>query len=143
MTDSSDVSERTLEEIYAPQYETAVKQGGAGAVMCSYNWQGSIKGLFEAWYPGQEDGNAIAALLFGDVDPSGRLTETFPASQSDIPEQRPAQWPGVTMPGDSVGRIRSTARACWLAIAGMTPRGSHPCFRSDSGLTTRRFSTRG
>jgi beta-glucosidase len=66
-------------------------------------WQGSIKGLFEAWYPGQEDGNAIAALLFGDVDPSGRLTETFPASQSDIPEQGPAQWPGVTVPGDSVG----------------------------------------
>ena len=66
-------------------------------------WQSSIKGLFEAWYPGQEDGNAIAALLFGDVDPSARLTEMFPASQGDIPEQSPAQWPGVSAPGDSVG----------------------------------------
>ena len=42
MTDSSDVSERTLEEIYAPQYETAVKQGSAGAVMCSLNRINSV-----------------------------------------------------------------------------------------------------
>jgi beta-glucosidase len=42
MTDSSYVSERTLEEIYAPQYETAVKQGGAGAVMCSLNRINSV-----------------------------------------------------------------------------------------------------
>lgn len=66
-------------------------------------WVDSIKGLFEAWYPGQEDGNAIAALLFGDVDPSGRLPETFPAAESDIPEQSAAQWPGVNVPGDTVG----------------------------------------
>jgi beta-glucosidase len=42
MTDSSDVSERALEEIYGPQYETAVRQGGAGAVMCSYNRINSV-----------------------------------------------------------------------------------------------------
>jgi len=42
MTDSSDLSERTLEEIYAPQYETVVTQGGAGAVMCSYNRINSV-----------------------------------------------------------------------------------------------------
>jgi hypothetical protein len=42
MTDSSYVSERTLEEIYAPQYETAVKQCGAGAVMCSLNRINSV-----------------------------------------------------------------------------------------------------
>ncbi len=59
-------------------------------------WLRQIKALFEAWYPGQEDGNAIAALLFGDVDPSARLPETFPASQSDIPTQTPQQFPGAT-----------------------------------------------
>jgi beta-glucosidase len=45
-------------------------------------WLNEIAGVFEAWYPGQQDGNAIAALLFGDVDPSGHLPETFPASAS-------------------------------------------------------------
>ena len=58
-------------------------------------WLSSVKGLFEAWYPGQEDGNAIAALLYGDVDPSARLPETFPAAQADLPLRSARQWPGV------------------------------------------------
>jgi beta-glucosidase len=43
-------------------------------------WLREVAGVFEAWYPGQQDGNAIAALLYGDVNPSGHLPETFPAS---------------------------------------------------------------
>jgi beta-glucosidase len=43
-------------------------------------WLSNVAGVFEAWYPGQQDGNAIAALLFGDVNPSGHLPETFPAN---------------------------------------------------------------
>jgi beta-glucosidase len=45
-------------------------------------WLRDVAGVFEAWYPGQQDGNAIAALLYGDVDPSGHLPETFPANPS-------------------------------------------------------------
>ncbi|MGC1286457.1 MAG: glycoside hydrolase family 3 C-terminal domain-containing protein [Streptosporangiaceae bacterium] len=45
-------------------------------------WLRDVAGVFEAWYPGQQDGNAIAALLFGDVNPSGHLPETFPANAS-------------------------------------------------------------
>src|SRR5580704_4569101 len=37
-------------------------------------WLSSVKGVLEAWYPGQEDGTAIASLLFGTADPSGHLT---------------------------------------------------------------------
>jgi beta-glucosidase len=68
-------------------------------------WLSRIKGLFEAWYPGQQDGNAIAALLFGDVDPSARLPETFPRSQREIPTQTPRQFPGIT---DAQGVPQST-----------------------------------
>ena len=58
-------------------------------------WLNQVKGVLEAWYPGQEDGNAIAATLFGDVNPSGHLPVTFPKSLADVPASTPAQWPGV------------------------------------------------
>ena len=58
-------------------------------------WLSSVKGVLEAWYPGQEDGSAIAALLFGSVDPSGHLTVTFPTSLSQVPASTTAQWPGA------------------------------------------------
>ena len=57
-------------------------------------WLANVKGLLEAWYPGIEDGNAIAAILFGDVNPSAKLPETFPRSESDLPTSTPQQYPG-------------------------------------------------
>jgi beta-glucosidase len=57
-------------------------------------WAGAVRGIIESWYPGQEYGNAIAALLFGDVNPSGKLPVTFPASLADVPARTTAQWPG-------------------------------------------------
>ena len=58
-------------------------------------WIDKVAGVLEAWYPGQESGNAIAALLFGDVNPSGKLPVTFPTSLAQVPASTPAQWPGV------------------------------------------------
>jgi beta-glucosidase len=58
-------------------------------------WLSSVKGVLEAWYPGQEDGAAIASVLFGDMDPSGHLPETFPTSLSEIPTASRSQFPGV------------------------------------------------
>jgi beta-glucosidase len=58
-------------------------------------WLSSVKGVLEAWYPGQEDGTAIANVLFGNYNPSGHLTVTFPTSLSQVPASTTAQWPGV------------------------------------------------
>ena len=58
-------------------------------------WLDQVQGVLEAWYPGETDGAAAAALLFGDVDPSGKLPVTFPASLAQLPEQTAAQYPGV------------------------------------------------
>lgn len=48
-------------------------------------WLGSAKGVLEAYLGGQALGGAIADLLFGDANPSGRLAETFPVRLSDNP----------------------------------------------------------
>jgi beta-glucosidase len=58
-------------------------------------WVNQVQGIVEAWYPGQEDGNAIAAVLFGDVNPSGKLPMTFPVSDSQVPANTQAQYPGI------------------------------------------------
>ena len=46
-----------------------------------------IKGLLYGFYPGQEGGNAIAQALFGDYNPSGKLPQTMPMSDSQLPDR--------------------------------------------------------
>jgi beta-glucosidase len=58
-------------------------------------WLSKVRGVVEAWYPGQQSGNAIAALLFGDTNFSGKLPVTFPSSLDQVPAHTAAQWPGV------------------------------------------------
>jgi beta-glucosidase len=48
-------------------------------------WLGSVPAVLEAWYPGERGGHAIARLLFGKSNPSGRLPLSFPANVSDLP----------------------------------------------------------
>lgn len=62
-------------------------------------WASSVPAILQAWYPGEEDGNAVAAVLFGDVNPSGKLPLTFPMQLSDLPANTTAQYPGVLVNG--------------------------------------------
>ena len=50
-------------------------------------WLNDVSALIEAWYPGQEAGNAIADVLFGKAEPGGRLPQTFPVRWEDNPTQ--------------------------------------------------------
>ena len=81
--------------VAAANPRTVVVLNTGGAVLMP--WIGKVAGLIEDWYPGEEDGSAIAAVLFGDVDPSGRLPITFPVSQARSAIHTVAQWPGINL----------------------------------------------
>ncbi|WP_322029570.1 beta-glucosidase family protein [Paraburkholderia sp. J76] len=49
-------------------------------------WLASVHGVVEAWYPGVQGGQAIADILFGDVNPSAKLPITFPRQEADLPQ---------------------------------------------------------
>ena len=60
-------------------------------------WASDVEAIVETWYPGQEDGHATASVLFGDVDPAGRLPVTFGRRIDDYPAATEAQYPGVAL----------------------------------------------
>ena len=59
-------------------------------------WLKEVQGVLEAWYPGEEDGTAVAKVLTGAVDPSGRLPITFPTSAAAQPITSAEEFPGLS-----------------------------------------------
>lgn len=59
-----------------------VLTGGSAAVREAW---ADAPAVVVAWYPGQEQGNALADILYGDINPSGRLSSTWPASVGQLP----------------------------------------------------------
>lgn len=66
-----------------------------GAAIDMRGWIGDAKAIVEAWFPGQEGGSAIAEVLFGKINPSGKLPVTFPMKWEDCSAY------GSYKPGDS------------------------------------------
>jgi len=75
------------------QPNTAVVIHTPGAVLMP--WLAEVSAVLCAFFPGQMDGAALAPVLFGDVNPSGRLPVTFPVSDAQSPVSSVAQYPGI------------------------------------------------
>jgi beta-glucosidase len=76
--------------------KVVVVVNGPGAVLMPWlEDEGGVGAVVMQWYPGQEMGNALADILWGDTNPSGRLPLTFPRAETDGPLQTPQQYPGV------------------------------------------------
>ncbi len=69
-----------------------------GAPVAMSDWIGGVDAVLEGWMMGQAGGEAIADILFGRVNPSGKLAETFPLKLADTPAY--LNWPG------EAGRVR-------------------------------------
>lgn len=58
-------------------------------------WVKEVPAIVQAWYLGSEAGNAIASILLGDVNPSGKLPFTFPVSLQDVGAHQLGEYPGT------------------------------------------------
>jgi len=85
--------DQLVQQVAAANPRTIVVMKSGSAILMP--WVGAVPAILEAWYPGEEDGNAVAGVLFGDVNPSGKLPLTFPVNVADLPANTPAQYPGV------------------------------------------------
>ena len=56
-----------------------------GSAVTMADWVDKVNAIVEAWYPGEEGGNAIADVLFGDYNPGGKLPITFPKTTGQLP----------------------------------------------------------
>ncbi len=81
-----------------PRSVVVLQTGGPVAMP----WADDVSAILQAWYPGQEAGNAIADVLCGHADPGGRLSQTFPRVWADNPthSQDRQVYPGMS------GRVR-------------------------------------
>ena len=83
-----------IQKIVQANPRTAVVLMGGGAVEMD-DWVAQVPALLYAWYPGLEGGNALARVLFGDVNPSGKLPCTFPKKLADSPAHALHAYPGT------------------------------------------------
>ena len=83
---------RLISSVAAANPHTIVVLNTASAV--TMPWLSKVAGVIEVWFPGQTAGTAIAQVLFGDVNPSGKLPVTFPASDRQGPARTRSEYPG-------------------------------------------------
>ena len=81
-----DGQDRLVEMIVRANPRTAVVLETGGPVLMP--WIGETAAVLEAWYAGQKGGEAIAEILSGAVNPSGRLPVTFPVSETQVPHPK-------------------------------------------------------
>jgi beta-glucosidase len=84
-------------------------------------WLASVNAVLEVWFPGQQGGPAIADLLFGAVNPSGKLPITFPASVSQLPNPVIATPPDSTTPFPVDYSAGFNVGYKWYDSQGLTP----------------------
>jgi beta-glucosidase len=76
--------------VVAANQRTIVVLATGGPVLMP--WIDQVPAALVSWYGGQEQGNALADVLFGDVNPSGKLPVTFPRNDQDTPVSKPSQY---------------------------------------------------
>jgi beta-glucosidase len=102
-----------------------------GGVVRTSGWQDGVAAIVEGWLLGQAGGGAVADVLFGAVNPSGRLTETVPVRLEDSPSH-------LTFPGE-FGHVRY-GEDIFVGYRGFDARGTAVSYPFGHGLSYTTFS---
>ncbi len=116
-------------------------------------WLNAVSAVLQAWYPGQRGGEAIASILFGDVNPSGRLPISFPQHADQLPRPKPVVPPGINSDAASdAGAGDSSALPSWdvtyqeganVGYRWFAAQGTRPLFPFGYGLSYTDFTFTG
>ncbi len=123
-----------VERVAAANPHTIVVLETAGPVLTP--WRDRVEAIVEAWYPGSAGGTAIARVLFGDVDPGGRLPATFPRRERELPTAgNRRRYPGV-------GDVVHYTEGVLVGYRWYDRRRIKPAFPFGHGLSYTRFAFR-
>jgi len=120
-----------IQQMAAANKNTIVVMTSGGSVDMN-SWVDRVPALLEAWYPGQEGGTALAEVLFGDVNPSGRLPITFERRWADNPTH------DSYYPAAGTNRV-VYKEGVFVGYRGYEHNGTKPLFPFGSGLSYTTF----
>jgi len=104
----------------------------SGGNVDMHRWLDKVPALLHAWYPGQEGGNALAKILFGDINPSAKLPVTFEVSETDNPAFK-------SYPSDESGENVRYGEGIFVGYRGYDHFGIDPQFPFGFGLSYTQF----
>jgi beta-glucosidase len=120
-----------IREIAAQNKNTIVVVTSGGGVDMNA-WHDRVRAIVQAWYPGQEGGTALAEIIFGDVNPSGRLPATFERRWEDNPVH------GSYYPEGDTKRV-VYKEGVFVGYRGYESKGTKPLFPFGHGLSYTTF----
>ncbi|WP_286928973.1 MULTISPECIES: glycoside hydrolase family 3 protein [Aeromicrobium] len=123
-----------IREVAAANRRTIVVLTASAAVQTS-DWEDDVRSVLHNWYGGQEQGSAIARILFGDVNPSGKLPLTIPVDEESTPVSDEDQYPGD-------GLDQQFSEGIFVGYRGYEERGIEPSYPFGHGLSYTRFDYR-
>jgi beta-glucosidase len=104
----------------------------SGGNVDMHRWLDKVPALLHAWYPGQEGGNALAKILFGDINPSAKLPVTFEVSETDNQAFK-------SYPSDESGENVRYEEGIFVGYRGYDHFGIDPLFPFGFGLSYTQF----
>jgi beta-glucosidase len=104
----------------------------SGGNIDMHRWLGKVPAILHAWYPGQEGGNALAKILFGEVNPSGKLPVSFEANETDNPAFK-------SYPSDASGENVHYDEGIFVGYRAYDRQGIQPLFPFGYGLSYTQF----
>ncbi len=128
-------ADQLIQAVVAANPHTIVVLANSGPV--TMPWLNSVPAVVETYFGGQETGNALADVLWGDVDPSGKLTNTYPTSDTAVP-------PGVTNPWATANNLNvNYGDDINVGYKGYDTAGITPLFPFGYGLSYTTFGYSG